>query len=403
VNLSQLLDQHRLVVCVGTGGVGKTTIAAALAINAAQRGRRVLVLTIDPARALARAFGFERLSSSGQISSVLLSEAQAQVTGTLDAAMLDQQKAWDALVRRYSPTLAIRDAILRNRFYRELSSRFPGSTEYIAMEEVARLRASDRYDLIVLDTPPAEHALDFVRAPARLGHLLTRDLDAWTRHPVSSTGMRSLVTRLIKAVGSRTFREVIDLFSDARNLIGAVRERSEAAAELLHDASTAFVLITSVSENPSAAAGELAATLRTEGIRLKGAIGNRGHPLPGSERPDLTDRVDEVVTRLGASAQVSEWLRAAHRNELAMAIGEHRYWSELRSTLGDVSTWVIVPEMAHDVCSLRDLVGLAEELNAGVEPLPPNPLRTSADSAECQAHPARESPSELAWQAQKAS
>jgi len=277
--------------------------------------------------------------------------------------MLDQQKAWDALVARYAPSPAIEGLILRNRFYEQFSQRFPGSTEYVAMEEVARLSASGRYDLLVLDTPPAEHALDFVRAPARLGRLLTREVEAWAEHPVPDGSARRVVVSLMKAVGGRTFREVVDFFANGRFLMGAVRDRSTAAQSLLRSPATAFVLVTGAGEPFIGAARELASALAAEGIALKGAIANRTHPLPGSAEPELAaTRMNDLIDRLRAPLEVAEWLRTTHRRALAEAVGERTRWEGLRHALPDVGAWTAIPELDHDVCSLRDLCWLADRL-----------------------------------------
>ena len=160
------LDQARVLVCAGTGGVGKTTISAALAVRAAERGRRALVLTIDPARRLADALGMARLTS--EPTRVELDLSDEETAGTLDAMMLDPKPTFDALVHRLTQDPAARRRILENRIYRHLSEALSGSAEYAAMEQVRDAVESGHYDLVLVDTPPAAHALDFLAAPRRL-------------------------------------------------------------------------------------------------------------------------------------------------------------------------------------------------------------------------------------------
>ncbi len=168
MSLREVIAKHELVVCIGTGGVGKTSLAAAIAVGGALRGRRAVVLTIDPARALGRALGIDLGSGIVPIGEALFARENLELLGRLDAGMLEQRGAWDAFVRRHAPSVAVERAILDNPFYRQLSRHFAGSTEYVAVEELCRLHESGRYDLVVLDTPPAAHSLDFVRAPDRI-------------------------------------------------------------------------------------------------------------------------------------------------------------------------------------------------------------------------------------------
>lgn len=172
------LDQARVLVCAGTGGVGKTTISAALAVRAAERGRRTLVLTIDPARRLADALGMASLTS--EPTRVKLDfpqgDPQQSKSGTLDAMMLDPKPTFDALVHRLTKDPAAQTRILENRIYRHLSEALAGSAEYAAMEQVRDAVESGRYDLVLVDTPPATHALDF----------LARKSSAWVAGGVST-------------------------------------------------------------------------------------------------------------------------------------------------------------------------------------------------------------------------
>jgi anion-transporting ArsA/GET3 family ATPase len=362
MTLSSLLPGHDLIVCVGTGGVGKTTVAASIAIAAACSGRRTVVLTIDPARALARAFGLESLTAAPErIRPALLEDVGIKPLAPIDAAMLDAHNAWDSIVTRLTPNPAVRDRILRNRFYQQFSRRFPGSTEYVAMDEVARLRDSGHYDLIVLDTPPAEHALDFIRAPGRLDRLLTPDVEAWTQRR-ESEGVARWIFRMARAVGSRTFRDVTDFFAGAGTFIGAVRERSATLRALLHQPTTAFVLITGASEALLSEAGELAGALVAEDIELSGVIFNRVHALLRlSDSTVATARVGELLRAEGLSSEITNWLCKVREDALVEQAGEESRRQAFQAALPHVANWTLIPELDHDVCSMTDLGWMARQ------------------------------------------
>jgi len=183
------LLEPRVTVCVGCGGVGKTTVAAAFALEAARCGRNVLVLTIDPARRLADALGVEEL---GNVPQMLPREILAQLgvpkTGCLSAMMLDMKRTFDDLVERFAEDAATRDRILRNPIYQHVSDALAGSVEYSAMEKVYELSEGGGFDLVVVDTPPAQHALDFLDAPRRLLEFLDSRLVQMLIHPAFAAG-----------------------------------------------------------------------------------------------------------------------------------------------------------------------------------------------------------------------
>ncbi|MFQ5352427.1 MAG: ArsA family ATPase, partial [Candidatus Binatia bacterium] len=220
MSLSRLVDEHRVVVCVGSGGVGKTTSAAALALFGAYRGRRSMVLTIDPAQRLAQALGLGTLAAGGElVDSTLLREAGVEGTGSLSAGMLEQKSAWDEFIVRHAPSAEVAQVILDNEFYKHLSESFAGSTEYMAIEELCRIVECDDYDLVVLDTPPTAHALDFLEAPQRLQRFLDRSVVGWMVKPSVAIG------RTVWKRASRSVSYVLERLEDATGL-RALREIS---------------------------------------------------------------------------------------------------------------------------------------------------------------------------------
>ena len=250
-SIGEVVAQHGVIVCAGSGGVGKTTTAAALAVHGAEQGRRTIVLTIDPARRLADALGIRAMGN--EECTVDLDGA-----GTLSAMMLDQKGAWDKLVERYAPSEEVRERILANRFYQHLSESFAGSQEYMAVEQLAQLHASGSYDLIVVDTPPTRHALDFLDAPQRIADFLDRQVVRWFVKPYFSAGWATLrvvnrtagnlLRRLEDATGVSALVEISDFFNSMSGLFDGFEERVRGVYRLLRSKSTAFVLVATPEE-----------------------------------------------------------------------------------------------------------------------------------------------------------
>src|SRR5688500_16992765 len=179
-SLLPLLQSRRVVVCVGSGGVGKTTVAAGLALAAAKRGKRVLCLTIDPAKRLANSLGLERMSTEAQpVAPRLFEQAGLPVAGSLTVMMLDTKRTFDELVARHASSPEARDRILDNRLYQYVSTSLAGTQEYMAMEKLLQVKRDTNYDVIVLDTPPTSNALDFLDAPTRLIDALDSGAMRW--------------------------------------------------------------------------------------------------------------------------------------------------------------------------------------------------------------------------------
>ena len=193
MSVARLIDRKEIVICAGAGGVGKTSTAAAIALGMAQRGLKVAVLTIDPARRLATALGLDGIGNEAhQVPPDLLKAAGAEPRGELWAAMLDTKQSWDDLVRRHAPDRATAERILENRLYHNLTSRFVQSHDYIAMERLFEIHATGEYDLIVVDTPPTRNAVDFLDAPKRMSEFFGGRLLRWLTLPYRVGGKRSM-------------------------------------------------------------------------------------------------------------------------------------------------------------------------------------------------------------------
>ncbi|RJP22845.1 MAG: ArsA family ATPase [Candidatus Abyssobacteria bacterium SURF_5] len=256
MELDELVDRREIIICCGSGGVGKTTTAAAIAMHAAIKGRKTIVLTIDPAKRLANSLGLPELGNEERkIPPHKFVEAGIRPKGELYAMMLDTKRTFDDLIARFSLNPDMREKILSNPLYRSISDTFVGSQEYMAMEKLYEIYSEGDYDLIVLDTPPTKHALDFLDAPRRLTDFLDGRILKWFLKPYFSAGRAgirlfqrgtSVILRTLERVtGITALKIVSDFFIAFEGLYDGFKERAEAVYDLLHDRVTAFVLVTS--------------------------------------------------------------------------------------------------------------------------------------------------------------
>lgn len=314
--LREALLESAVVVCVGCGGVGKTTLAAALGLEAARRGRRVLVLTIDPARRLADALGLAALGNTPQsIPRSALAALGVPEVGTLSALMLDMKQTFDELVTRFSDSEETRARIFANPLYRHVSEALAGSIEYSAMEKVHEAWESRAYDLIVVDTPPAQHALDFLDAPQRLVDFLESRLVQVLIHPAFSAGRFGFrifqqgtrrILQLIERVSGMSFlQDISEFLLVFEGMSAGFVQRAGDLRRLLRGPDTSFVLVAGPSEESMLQARQFLARLDERGIRLVGVLANRMHRWPGA---GSAPRLDADPSELAALAEA---LRAA--------------------------------------------------------------------------------------------
>jgi anion-transporting ArsA/GET3 family ATPase len=353
------LERYRLLITVGTGGVGKTTMSAAIALAAAQRGKRALVLTIDPARALARALGLDVIGAEQRV--------EVGAPGALTAAMLDQKQAWDGFVARHAPSPAIANALLANPFYQRLSTSFAGSTEYMAIEETCRFAESGNYDLIVLDTPPAAHALDFVHAPARIDRLLDREVASWFARPYAALGRgawrsagftaRFLLARLEHATGRSTLRDISAFFVALDALVDGVMARTRRARAMLTGGDAAFVLVAAPRQLVVDETRELAGKLAAQRTPLAMVAINRVHALPSIDPLAAA----QALSTLGDDPP-ARWLQRAWDDALAVARDERDVIERFTAMVPPRVPIAQLAEADHDLHSLDDLRALAGAL-----------------------------------------
>lgn len=356
----------RVLICCGSGGVGKTTISAALAIKRAMAGERVAVLTIDPARRLADSLSIGEIGNTAR--EVPLQGAAPG--GRLDAMMLDAKATFDGLIRRISPSSASAERVLSNRYYQFASEKLGGSHEYMAMQKLLDLWETGPYDTIVLDTPPTRHALDFLAAPQRMAGLFDQGVLRWLVMPASRGGWRALelgseaVAKVLqKLMGEETIQEIAEFFEAFRDLWDGFRERSLRVDALLADPSTRFLLVSSPAPSSRTEALFFLGELSDRGLPFGGFLVNRVVPPPEHAFAE-GDLPSTGPMTPGAREAVRAALSRAHADRSRRARAHAVSVRALRdSGPGNAPCWMI-PEQVRDLHKLEDLVDLAEHLPA---------------------------------------
>lgn len=362
LDVDALLDDphRRIIVCCGSGGVGKTTTAAALGLRAAERGRRTVVITVDPARRLAQSMGLVELDNTPR--PVPLPET---AKGSLHAMMLDMKRTFDEVVREHADPERARQ-ILANPFYRTLSTSFSGTQEYMAMEKLGQLRQSGEWDLIVVDTPPSRSALDFLDAPKRLGRFLDGRLIRFLSPPANGAfrllgaGVNVVGAVVGKIVGAQFLADLRSFVSAFDTVFGGFQKRAERTYRLLRTPGTAFVVVAVPDTDALREASYFMDRLATESMPLAGLVVNRTHPLP----PGPGSRLG-AEEALKAAASLTEAgthpIAAAALRLHAERVRTHEREERLRSRMLAAHRGARVvevparPEDVHDLAGLREI------------------------------------------------
>ena len=360
MSVAEVLDGKHVCICAGSGGVGKTTTAAAVALGMASRGLRVAVLTIDPAKRLANSLGLPELGNEAtRIEPALFEEHGLEMRGELWAMMLDAKRTWDELIERRAPDRATRDAVFGNRIYQELSNAVSGSTEYMAIEKLYELHEEGRYDLLVLDTPPTRNALDFLDAPDRLARFIdSRSLQFFLKPGLFGVkafgrGTGLLFSMLKRITGVDLLRDLSEFFASFGDMAIGIRERAKHIEGLLEDPGTTFLLVTSPRRDAVDDVVFFRRRLRENGMPFGAAIVNRVH-----EGADTEVTGADVEGDLAALLGEKLGHRVAHNFDdyRGLAARDAANVARLERELRD-DPLVRVPLLDDDV---HDLDGLAE-------------------------------------------
>ena len=381
--LSHIFGQKRIVVCVGSGGVGKTTTAAAIALEGARRGMRALVLTIDPARRLASSLGLSELGHDVQaISDEILATAGARSPdGRLYAMMLDQKRAFDEVVSRYASDPEAVKRILANPIYAQISGSLAGAQEYAALAKLEEFERTEEYQLIVVDTPPTAHALDFLDAPQKLSAAIDSPAIEWFRRLRGQSGSgwsvvgrtgAYVLKRLSKFVGTRFLDDLALFFTEFNDILGGFRQRAEATFALLRRPEVGFVLVASPEPMATREALAFHERLISSGMPMCGFVVNRVHPsrpLSGPADPAAVAAqlaghppVADLALQPGSLRITAESLLAAHADLEVLAVADRRATERIRSAAGPSGSVTEIPLLDEDVHDLAHLRILGQHL-----------------------------------------
>jgi anion-transporting ArsA/GET3 family ATPase len=372
-SLSNVLENKKIIVCAGSGGVGKTTTAASIALKAAIDGKRTAVLTIDPAKRLASSLGLKELTNKPKkVDKRKFSAAGLDPKGTLHAMMLDTKSTFDDVIVQYAPTEERAKNILNNRFYRNISGTLSGTQEYMAMEKLYELHSTGEFDLIVIDTPPTRNALDFLDAPKRLTEFFDSRVLRFFLLPYMKAGggiMRfanvaaTTFLRVVKRiVGADVLEDTAEFFGNLEGMYEGFKERAREVAGLLKSDVTSFVVVTSPAEESVAEAVYFSRRLDESQLPFGALVVNRVHPNFGSfdtPRPRQLARLEDGNEPARLLAKLLEngeaFMRVIHLEEKNLNTLARRVPSHL---------WVRVPYLEKEAVDFEGLMLIAEQLFA---------------------------------------
>jgi anion-transporting ArsA/GET3 family ATPase len=362
--IDQILKKYKVVVCAGSGGVGKTTVAAALGVRAAEIGLNVLVLTVDPAQRLATALGLDL--SNDQEKRV----PGQKYKGKLHAAVIDSRKTFDQFIARHAASPDAAERIMRNRLYQQISTTLSGSQEFTSLERLLEAVESGRHDLVVLDTPPTKHAMDFLSAPQRIHSLFQDRVTTWfigaagggggLFSSIVNRGTRTVLKSLEILTGGQFIEELMDFFVAMRSVQKTLRDRSIAVQKLLAGPQTRFVVVTSFDAAKLDEARFLQSALRKLGFALEAVIINRAFPiwLPEhieTRRPSVPSDSHDAYEKVLKFYERFKQFNSARYN----------LYDEFAKSLRNTAQIFRIPEYDQDIHGLEDLEKLAGKLAEG--------------------------------------
>lgn len=349
------LQKKKIIICCGSGGVGKTTTAASLGIQAAQLGKKVIVLTIDPAKRLATAMGLDALDNTQR-------KIPVEGSGELYAMMLDTKRTFDRLIEKYARPEQ-KNKIFDNELYQHMSSMISGSQEYMAMEKLYEIYEEAQYDLIILDTPPTRHALDFLEAPRKMIHMTSNSLLQWFIKPglfVSRAGFgllhkgtEKILSVFDKLAGFSFLKELSEMLLLMTDMMGGFQKRAEKVEKLLRENSVGFLVVASPASASIQDALYFYETIENEGLPFLGFVLNRFH-------------VDVSLPKEKSMSALSENLKSVvsgmFRDYETMAMKDHGSYDLLRKLSGKKKFVGRIPLMSRDIHDLQGLTRMGQEL-----------------------------------------
>ncbi len=367
MSVAARLTGKRICICTGAGGVGKTTTAAAVAIGLAARGQRVAVVTIDPARRLASSLGLQELDNEPRrVEPSHFVGHGLELRGELWAMMLDAKRTFDELIELLAPNVATYEAILANRIYQELSSSVAGSQEFSAVAKLYELDASERFDTIVLDTPPSRNALDFLEAPQRLtGFLEGRALKVLTAPTgvaaaIAARGSSLVFSVLRRVTGVDLLADLGEFFNVLSEVVDGFAERAGVVARLLGEPTTTFLIVTSPEPAPVQEAIFFRRRLAEAGMQFGGLIVNRQRVLARS-RPAVDERA--LAADLGGDVDLAARSLHALKDLRALARRDAASLRHLTAELDDKRP-IVIPQMDRDISDIAGLLQVERYLFA---------------------------------------
>jgi anion-transporting ArsA/GET3 family ATPase len=372
--IDQLISSKRVVICVGPGGVGKTTTSAAIALRAASEGRKTIVLTVDPAHRLANSLGLSAFEADEQEIPTSAFEAVGLThNAPLFAMMLDTKKTFDGIVARYARDPATRKRILESPFYEQASTRLAGSQEYMAMEKLFELYDEARFDLIVLDTPPTVHALDFLDAPDRLEAFMSQNttgLVAKSTRVLGKLGLSFLKANSVilkgisKFLGTELFVQIVEFLQDFSSMYTGFRNRAGAVKQLMRSPEVAFVILTGPGR-PSIDEGLFFyERLAAENLPFGAFVVNRARRDFGAIDPDTEARFLDDFPNGPLADRIIEHAR----NYQTLVRRDLRELRRLTEHLGPEIDVFLVPDFDEDIHDLEGLARYGKTLAAAVRP-----------------------------------
>ena len=369
--ISELVANKQVIVCAGSGGVGKTTTAAAIAMQAAIQGKRAAVLTIDPAKRLASSLGLKELSSEPtKVSPRKFTTAGIEAKGELHALMLDTKSTFDKVVMRYAPSPEQAQRIIDNRFYRNISGTLSGTQEYMAMEKLYELHADGGFDVLVIDTPPTRNALDFLDAPKRMTDFLESRVLRWFLMPymkagggimrVANVAAMTFLKVVKRIVGTEVLQDTAEFFGNLEGMYEGFKQRARDVANLLQSDATAFVVVTSPAEDAVAEATFFAARLNESHLPFGALVVNRVHPKLG----DGIDAKPRQLSKLEGGGEDAQLLAKLLDNEHAFRRVVDLEERNLEALARKIPRhrWVRVPYLEREAVDFPGLAAIAEQL-----------------------------------------